>query len=58
MASSGSPTTRAPGTARGNLLGLLRQVVVHHDDTGVADPSGDTGDVVGTHHADAEHGYA
>ena len=43
---------------RGDLFGLLGQVVVHHDDTGVADPAGDAGDVVGAHHADAEHGDA
>ena len=50
-----NPGTRHRG---GDLFGLLRQVVVHHDDAGVADPSGDAGDVVGAHHADAQHGYA
>ena len=49
-----------PGTRHrcGDLFGLLGQVVVHDDDTGVADSAGDSGDVVGTHHADAEHGNA
>ena len=40
----------------GDLFGLLGQVVVHHDDAGVADTAGDPGDVVGAHHADTEHG--
>ena len=56
IASSGSPTT--PGTRHRcrDLLGLLGQVVVHDDNTPVADSVGDAGDVVGTHHAYAEHG--
>ena len=41
---------------RGDLFGLLGEVVVDHDDAGAADPVRDAGDVVGTHHADAEYG--
>ena len=48
----------APGTDRGDLLGLLGEVVVDHDDPGACDRFGDAGDVVGAHHADAEDGYA
>ncbi len=43
---------------RGDLLGLLGQIVVDDGDTGIADAVRDSGDVVGAHHADAEDGDA
>ena len=44
------------GDRGGDLLRLLRQVVVDDGDPCAADPAGDAGDVVGAHHADAQHG--
>ncbi len=47
--------TRAGGLC-GNMFGLLGEVVVDHGHACPADPLRDPFDVVGTHHADAEHG--
>jgi hypothetical protein len=48
----------AAGGARGDLFGLLRDVVVDDGDTRAADPAADAGDVIGAHGADAEDGNA
>jgi hypothetical protein len=48
----------AAGDARGDLFGLLRDVVVDDGDTRAADPAADAGDVIGAHDADAEYGNA
>jgi hypothetical protein len=39
-----------------NFCGLLRQIVVDDGDSCAADSARDAGGVVGTHHADAQHG--
>ena len=46
----------AAGDARGDLFGLLGDVVVDDGHPGAGDPAGDAGDVVGAHDADAEDG--
>ena len=57
MASSGSTTARQPGIAGGDLLGLLGDVVVDDNHPGAGDSGAQSGDVVGTHHADTQNGY-
>ena len=56
MASSGSAIGAAAGDARGDLLGLLGDVVVDDDDPGARDLVVMPGDVIGAHHADTEDG--
>ena len=48
----------ATGDARGDLFGLLGDVVIDDGNTRAADPAADAGDVIGAHDADAEYGNA